>query len=85
MTKSAAATDLARSGTTASGAGPTLRVFTITQRTYSSTLTPCWFTPVVRTQTTPDAPLEFCFTPITVLCDCSVSPGQTGASQRPSA
>ena len=38
-----------------------------------------------RTQTNPVLPFEFCLTPITCDCDVSVSPAQTGASQRPSA
>lgn len=41
--------------------------------------------PFVRTQTTPVAPDEVSFNPITSLSDRSVSPGQTGLSQRPSA
>ena len=40
-----------------------------------SVTSPIWFSPRVRTQTTPDLPLEFSFSPITVDSDRSVSPG----------
>ena len=84
ITRSPGATTGGRLGVTVSGAGAAAsRLRTITQRTYSSTGSSIWFRPRVRTQTTPDVPFEFCFSPITCDSDRSVSPGQTGASQRP--
>ena len=43
------------------------------------------FVPVVRTQTTPVFPLEFCFSPMTSEVAASVSPGAAGWWNRPSA
>ena len=51
------------------------RLFTITQRQYSSTFSPRWLVPVVRTQTMPFWPLAFSFLPRTSETERSVSPG----------
>ena len=85
-TRSAAATLGDSFGTTVSGAAaPASRLRTMTQRQNDITVSPRWFRPVDRTQTTPVLPLEFSFSPITSLVAVSVSPGMTGRRNRASA